>query len=177
MLNGAGDIARAHMNGAKAAKGSTRDPAGDTHLSLARFLPYQLSVAAESVSRVFARRYERAFGLSVPEWRVMAVLAEMDSIATQDIIERTQMDPVRVSRAAIRLADKGLVQRKTNPKDQRAHLLSLSPTGLSVYAQIVPLARDLEHDLTESLTEPERAQLEAILAKIHAKGRALLQAE
>jgi DNA-binding MarR family transcriptional regulator len=162
------------MSGAKTARTPVKDAAETHSLSLARFLPYQLSVVAESVSRVFARRYEKSFGLSVPEWRVMAVLAESDRIATQDIIELTQMDPVRVSRAAIRLADKGLVQRKTNPKDQRAHLLSLSAKGLSVYSQIVPLARELEQDLTETLTEAERAQLEAILTKIHARGRALL---
>ncbi|MDB5570726.1 MAG: MarR family transcriptional regulator [Hyphomicrobiales bacterium] len=173
MLNGRPQ-AEQTMTGGKSAKADMQPEDAAKRLSLSRFLPYQLSVAAESVSRVFARRYEESFGLTVPEWRVMAVLAETDRIPTQDIIERTQMDPVRVSRAAIRLADKGLVQRKTNPRDQRAHLLSLSAEGLAVYGQIVPLARDLEQDLTETLTEAERAQLEAILAKIHARGRMLL---
>lgn len=161
------------MSGARSIKTNQRLKQDVPDLALGRFLPYQLSVVAESLSRVFARRYEREFGLSVPEWRVIAVLAECGAVATQDIIERTQMDPVRVSRAAIRLADKSLVTRKTNPKDQRAHVLTLTAKGLGVYRNIVPLARDLEAGLMQGLTDAERRQLEHILSKIHARAKAI----
>ena len=161
------------MASARASKGKAGTSEDDERLELARFLPYQLSVVAENVSRVFARRYAQTFGLTVPEWRVMAVLAEMGDIATQDIIERTQMDPVRVSRAAIRLTDKGFVARRVHPEDQRAYVMRLSPKGVEVYRQIVPLARALEAELTESLTPVERQRLEEILAKIHAHARVL----
>ncbi|HEY8580333.1 MAG TPA: MarR family transcriptional regulator [Beijerinckiaceae bacterium] len=140
-------------------------------LDLSGFLPYQLSVAAEAVSRVFARRYAREFGLTVPEWRVMAILAEAEAMATQEIIERTQMDPVRVSRAVLRLTRKGLVDRTTHPRDQRAHVLALSAEGLAVYSQIVPIARALEREFAEGLTPAERARLEEVLARIHARAR------
>ena len=43
-------------------------------LHLEAFLPYRLSVASNLVSRASARRYQSAFGLSIPEWRVIAVL-------------------------------------------------------------------------------------------------------
>ncbi|HKF72197.1 MAG TPA: MarR family transcriptional regulator, partial [Stellaceae bacterium] len=43
-------------------------------LILERFLPYRLSTLTLRISNAIARSYERRFNLSVPEWRVMAVL-------------------------------------------------------------------------------------------------------
>jgi DNA-binding MarR family transcriptional regulator len=135
-------------------------------LILRDFLPYRISVVAEAVSRLFAARYEQRFGLSIPEWRVMAVLGEGAPQSTQAVIGRTGMDRVRVSRAVIRLADKGLLDRAAHPRDQRAQMLSLSRRGRAVYDEIVPLAREMQARLADALTEAERGQLDRILAKL-----------
>ena len=45
-------------------------------LTLAEFLPYQLSITSNAVSDLIARSYQGRFGLKIPEWRVMAVLGE-----------------------------------------------------------------------------------------------------
>ncbi|MBX9758347.1 MAG: MarR family winged helix-turn-helix transcriptional regulator [Beijerinckiaceae bacterium] len=142
--------------------------------ALDRFLPYQLSVAAEALSRLFARRYEEAFGIAVPEWRVIAVLGEgsdagAQRLETQAIIDRTQMDAVRVSRACARLTAKGLVSRTVNPADQRAHVLALTARGHEVYASIAPMALDLERSLMAGLDAQERRTLEDLLAKIRTR--------
>jgi hypothetical protein len=42
--------------------------------ALEAFLPYRLSVVTNHASRLFARCYSEAHGLSVPEWRVLAVV-------------------------------------------------------------------------------------------------------
>ena len=47
---------------------------------LSQFLPYQLAVAAAHVSREFSTRYRREFGLSIPEWRVLAHIAAEDGV-------------------------------------------------------------------------------------------------
>ena len=44
-------------------------------LHLEKFLPYRLSVLSNTVSSAIAAAYFMNFGLSIPEWRVMAVLA------------------------------------------------------------------------------------------------------
>ncbi|WP_376095843.1 MarR family winged helix-turn-helix transcriptional regulator [Roseomonas sp. CCTCC AB2023176] len=149
-------------------KSTARQP-----LILGDFLPYRLSVVTEAVSRLFAQRYEERFGLSIPEWRVMAVVGEAPPRATQEVIERTGMDRVKVSRAAIRLADKGLLARQADPADARAHLLSLTEQGEATYRAIVPLARDLHAALAAGLTEEEQAALDRILGKIGERARAL----
>jgi len=141
-------------------------------LILSEFLPYRLSVVSERISRTFANRYEERFGLSIPEWRVMAILGESSPLSTQEVIEQTQMDRVRVSRAVIRLSDKNLLSRKSHPKDQRAQLLALSPQGKKVYRQIVPMAQHLQSELATTLEPTELRALEIILTKLHigAKG-------
>jgi DNA-binding MarR family transcriptional regulator len=143
-------------------------------LRLADFLPYRISVAAESVSRAFAERYEAEFGLSIPEWRVMAILGEGAPLSTQAVIARTEMDRVKVSRAVIRLADKGLIQRTPHPEDQRAQMLRLAPQGLALYRRIVPRAHALQAELADALTEGEIAALGEILDKLHRRAARLL---
>src|SRR5690348_7588077 len=86
-------------------------PSREGPLQLAQFLPYQLSILAESVSRAFARHYAQRFGITIPEWRLIAVLGESGPQTTKAVIARTRMDRVNVSRAAIRLEDKGLIVR------------------------------------------------------------------
>ena len=52
-------------------------PANDAPaLNLERFLPYRLSVLSNTVSSRIAKSYAR-FQLTIPEWRVMAVLEAM----------------------------------------------------------------------------------------------------
>ena len=136
-------------------------------LLLAAFLPYRLSVVAERVSRAFAARYQHEFGLSIPEWRIMAVLGEQAPSSTQAVIERTGMDRVKVSRAVIRLARRGLLARRADPADQRAQLLRLSRRGLAVYRRIVPLAHRMQAYLAATLTDAEQRELDRILCKLH----------
>jgi DNA-binding MarR family transcriptional regulator len=137
-------------------------------LTLRAFMPYRLSIVSEVVSRVFSHHYEQRFNLTIPEWRVMAVLGENGEQSTQDVIERTQMDRVRVSRAVIRLADKALVTRQPDPDDQRAQRLTLSPAGSGIYQEIVPLAFALQAQLLQLLTAEEAVLLDRLLTKVEA---------
>ncbi|WP_029009220.1 MarR family winged helix-turn-helix transcriptional regulator [Azospirillum halopraeferens] len=142
-------------------------------LELERFLPYRLSVVSNLVSKAFARRYETAFGLSIPEWRVMAVLGRYAPVSSQDISRRTAMDKAKVSRAVSRLVAAGLVDRAENASDHRRNVLTLAPRGRSIYREIVPLARAIERDVTEALTAEEVAQLDRLLTKLQGRAEAL----
>jgi len=69
-------------------------------LDLQEYLPYRLSVAANAVSRLIARAYEDEFGLTIPQWRLMAVLGDEGALTQQSLCGRTLMDKVTVMRAA-----------------------------------------------------------------------------
>lgn len=137
------------------------------------FLPYELSVTANRVSRAFARAYSTRFGLSIPEWRVMAVLGSAGSLAAAAIVERTAMDKVKVSRAVAALEARRLLARRPSPHDRRSTLLALTGEGERMFAAIVPLARALDAELTRVLGPEERARLAELLGRLRARAEAL----
>lgn len=130
------------------------------------FLPYRLSVAANRVSRRFADRYGAAFGLSIPEWRVMAVLGRFGRLPAREITLRTAMDKVKVSRAVRLLAARDFLERAADAGDARLQWLALSQAGQEVHAAIVPMARAIEAEVTEGLSRADVALLHAALGRI-----------
>lgn len=135
-------------------------------LRLDDFLPYQLSLVSNAVSGVIARTYETLFGLRIPEWRLIAVLAEQEGLTQQALVARTEMDKMTVSRAAQALVTRGLVSRGAHGSDRRSNALALTPDGRALYAQISPKALELEQRLLETIGERELKQLKATLAKL-----------
>ncbi|MCC2978662.1 MarR family winged helix-turn-helix transcriptional regulator [Sphingomonas sp. IC4-52] len=136
------------------------------HLVLDRFLPYRLSITSNLVSDRIARIYESLFGLTIPEWRLIAVIAEVEAVTQADIGERTRMDKVTVSRAAIALVERGLLARAPNPGDKRSHHLSLTPAGRDLYASVAPKALELESKIFSRFTQQELDGFVAMLRRI-----------
>ncbi len=77
---------------------------------LREFLPYQLSITSNAVSGRIALEYRQRFGLSVPEWRVMAVLGDSGPLTQRDLTRLTLMDKVAVNRACKVLEERGAGQ-------------------------------------------------------------------
>lgn len=142
-------------------------------LRLDDFLPYRLSIASNAVSDAVASAYRTLFGLKIPEWRLVAVLAEGGAMSQQALCGRTRMDKVTVSRAAIALAERGLITRASNPGDQRSHLLTLSKDGWELYEDVAPKALELERRVFVGFSREERMQLRAMLDRIEAAVEAL----
>src|SRR5262249_9295907 len=109
-------------------------------LVLERFVPYRLSVLSNRVSRAIAARYAKAFDLTIPEWRVIAVLGRRAGLTAKEIAEATEMDKVAVSRAVARLTGSRRIEAKADPDDARRQLLQLSAAGAAVHAKIAPIA-------------------------------------
>jgi DNA-binding MarR family transcriptional regulator len=141
-------------------------------LSLERFMPYRLSYAANLVSEAIAQQYGALFNLTIPEWRVIAHVAEHCGITQQEIGLRTRMDKVTVSRAAIALAARGCVSRSKNAADRRSRRLSLTAAGRRLYAAIAPKALELEQAVFGQFSAAEMAMLRRFLQRIDAAAAA-----
>ena len=149
----------------------------DAPLVLDDFLPYRLSITTNLVSGVIARSYEALFGLSIPEWRLIAIIAEEGEATQRRIGQRSWMDKVTVSRAAIALVERGLLDRHKNPSDGRSHMLALSETGKTLYAAVAPKAIELEKRLFASFDPSELERLTAMLKRIDAITLAFLNSD
>jgi DNA-binding MarR family transcriptional regulator len=138
-------------------------------LNLDRFLPYQLNVLASRVSSELASVYAARFGLSIAEWRLIAHLAHNREVSVRDIQRRVDMDKSKVSRAASRLEETGLIKKRVNAQDRRLVKLALTPRGERMFEQIVPLALDYERDFLGQLTRDEAAIFRALVEKLLAE--------
>ncbi len=135
---------------------------------LTKYLPFRLTVLSNRLTRRVAQFYGQKYKLTAPEWRTMAVLGQSGAMSANNVIVQTTMDKVRVSRAVAKLLKAGYITREADPEDRRRAILGLTPKGLEVYRQIVPLVQEIEVELLEALNATERAGLDSALAKIEA---------
>ena len=131
---------------------------------LENFLPYRLSIAANTVSKRIAKTYE-PYKLSRTQWRVMAVLASCQKMTAQSVADKTGMDKTTVSRAVGKMLDRGLVKRGASELDGRSAPLSLSNEGRSMFAKIVPEVLNQEQELKELFTDVDLKNLMHFLDK------------
>ena len=151
----------------------TDEAANGATLKLDAYLPYRLSVASNAVSGLIARAYQDRFGLTVPQWRLVCVLAEdgkgaggAGGLTQGQIVARTVMDKVTVSRAAQGLVKRRFVSRADHHADGRSHVLELTAEGQRLYAEIAPLALAYEAALIAGLSPDEVGLLKRLLVRL-----------
>ena len=130
-------------------------------LRLDAFLPYRLSITSNLVSDHIASAYQK-------EWRLIAIVAEEGAVAQSAACERSRMDKVTVSRAAIAMVGRGLMARTAHEGDRRSHLLVLTEAGRELYADVSPKALELEEQLFEGFKPEELEAFVAMLRRIDA---------
>ncbi len=143
-------------------------------LHLDDYLPYRLSVASNQVSQFIAKLYQDRFGLSIWQWRVLAILGAHDGLTAGEVATRAAMDKMAVSRAVSSLLSRGLIERKTSSRDARARILSLTGTGIGIYEEIAPMAREQEERLLSELSEQEIETVTNFLRALEKRATALV---
>ena len=141
------------------------------HLHLDRFVPYRLAVLTNIVSLSLATTYEQEFSLTIPEWRVLAVLARYPNLSGMEVSERAAMDKVAVSRAVQSLVTAKRVVRTHDKGDRRRTLLRLSPAGRSVYTRAAPLALRYEKSLLNTLSSADKRLLSRLIEQLIEQAR------
>ena len=142
-------------------------------LDLEGFLPYRLAVLSNVVSGTIADFYAERFGLSIPEWRVMAVLGRVSGLSAAEVAEKTAMDKVAVSRAVASLLKTGRIERRFASDDKRRSILELSEKGRDIYVAVAPEAVTYEKELLSTLTDEDKAALDRVLDKLWTQARAI----
>ena len=153
------------MKSRSAAREVDPEPVSDD-FKLEDFLPHRLAVAATRVNRLLSRRFEDASGVSIPEWRVLAVIARFGVLSPSVVGERTNMDKVKVSRAAASLVARGLLKQSQDPTDGRGRLLRLTRKGTLACQSLMPLAITLEEELAQGLGRAEWTTLQRALVRL-----------
>ena len=146
---------------------------GADALRLEQFIPYRLSVLSNTVSEAIAKLYEDRFGLSMTEWRVLAVAGRFSPVTATTICQRTAMSKVAVSRALSALLARRFVKRDKDPDDGRRSLLRPTARGYKLIATVTPLALGVEEQLLDVLSVAQYRQLDVILTALSERAAAL----
>ena len=146
-------------------------------LELEKFLPYRLSVLSNRVSQGIAQTYQQRFGLSVTEWRVIALIGRFPGLSASEVAQRAAMDKVAISRAVRNLLDQGRIEREASADDRRTRHLTLSTTGQAIYQEIVPAALDYEQHLISALNPDEQRVFERLIDRLQTKAGQMVDTE
>ena len=136
------------------------------------FLPYRLSRVSNLISRGIAATYQDEYGLSVAEWRVMAVIGAQPDLTASEVIAVTAMDKVAISRAVKSLVARDLMERHIPDQDRRSRRLALTRAGARIYTEVIRRARDYEQELLADFGQKELDAFNRILDQLEgvAKG-------
>jgi len=146
------------------------DPADDFDLN--SFLPYRLVAAANRASRAFAERYRAEFGITIPEWRVLAHLNHAGAVSVRDIEARVDMEKSKVSRAASRLEEAGYITKQVHGTDRRLLELRLTPEGRALVARLLPVANAYQQEMLERLGDAAPGLVRALDVLLEGGARA-----
>jgi DNA-binding MarR family transcriptional regulator len=136
---------------------------------LDRFLPYLVNKLASRLSNELAAVYQRRFGITIPEWRVIAHLAANRNVSIREIFDRVAMDKAKVSRAAARLELSGHVKKTVNAADRRLIELQLTAKGQKLFENIEPLALAYEREALSALSPQEAELFRTLIGKLLAE--------
>ena len=141
------------------------------NLNLEDYFPSQFASLSNSITRPIAIVFEQCYSITMPEWRVLAIVGRKAGLSAVDVANRAQMDKVAVSRAINKLVKSGHIDRGFGTADRRRSILNLSESGRDLYEEIAPLALHLESELLEDLTDDEREILGRVIDKLSSKSQ------
>ena len=138
------------------------------------FLTFRLSRLSNALRTNLTKRYLEEFELSLPEWRLLALVARFAPMRFSEVTTRSSMDKGQVSRTLRVMAARGLTKMKTI-KDRGSRstealaapvMVSITPKGTSLYKAVLPVARKRQADMLLTLSQSERVTLYSIIDKL-----------
>ena len=141
-------------------------------------LSYRLHVVANLLSRGAELRYRREFGVSLWEWRTVALLGGgNEPLSLGELAHAAGIHKSQMSRVVSGLAKRKLVVRDANAEDARGVRLQLSKNGRKLYDGLIEAANQRDAAFRRCLTSSETQIFDRALAKLAGRARTFIQQE
>jgi DNA-binding MarR family transcriptional regulator len=141
-------------------------------------LSYRVHVVANLLSRGAELRYRREFGVSLWEWRTIALLgAADDPLSLGHLAHAAGIDKSQMSRVVSGLAKRRIVLREAHPGDARGVRLTLTRSGRKLYDGLIRAAAERDTAFRNCLSAKEKDVFERVLTKLAGQARELIQHE
>ena len=149
-----------------------------TSPTIRELLSYRLHQVANLLSRGAEMRYRREFGVSLWEWRTVALLGgAKEAQSLNELARAAGMDKGQMSRVVSGLTRREIVYREADANDARGIRLSLTRTGKKLYQKLIRAAAERNSAFLGCLSVQERACLERAMAKLSLEARVFIQKE
>jgi DNA-binding MarR family transcriptional regulator len=141
-------------------------------------LSYRLHTVANLLSRGAELRYRREFGVSLWEWRSIALLGgAAGPLSLNELSRAAGIDKSQMSRVVSGLAKRAIVLREADSADGRGVQLALSRSGRKLYAGLIKVAGHRDAAFKSCLSENEKRIFDRALAKLAGQAREFIQRE
>ena len=146
--------------------------------TIKELLSYRLHQVANLLSHGAEMRYRREFGVSLWEWRSVALLGGAgEPQSLNDLARAAGMDKSQMSRVVSGLTRRKIVFRETDANDARGIRLSLTQSGRTLYRRLIGAAAERNSAFLGCLSAKERVCLEQAMTKLAREARSFIQKE
>ncbi len=139
--------------------------------SIRDLLSYRIHKLAGAMSRGAAARYRAEFGVTLMEWRALALLGDGTALSLQELARHAALDKSQISRVVSALTARGLVKRGVSKADARAAHISLTPAGARIRAGLLRSAAARDAAFAAVLTAQEQRVLDRVIRKLTEEAR------
>jgi DNA-binding MarR family transcriptional regulator len=143
--------------------------------SITELLSFRLLRLSNTLGLYSSRRYRSQFGVTLPEWRVLSIIALQGTTSAQDVSRALATDKAWVGQTVHKLERRGFVRRVTDRQDGRRTLVSLTRPGKQVHDAIMSNARLRQKRLLGKLTDDDAQRLIASLDQLQAEADRMLE--
>lgn len=119
---------------------------------LRRFLTYRISRVHWKLNSQASKILHETVGITLAQWRIIAFIGGSESITATELVKLTAMDKGLVSRNVKALIADGIVTSLDSEKDNRVHMLSLTPKGRSLFDVALPRMQQRQAKLQQGIT-------------------------
>lgn len=142
-------------------------------LDLKRTLTYRLARMQAKLNAQASELIERHCGLSLSEWRILAVLSDVDVRTQKDVLKLIGMDKGQASRTIKKLQDQSLISIDFDLVDNRVRTLALTDAGWDIIKTMHPIMTKRQAHIRSDLSDDELSSLIDMIDRVEAKSNKL----
>ena len=146
-----------------------------TNLHVEDFLTFRITRLSNALRNNLTKRYLEEFDVSLPEWRLLALITRFSPLRFSELTTRSSMDKGQVSRTLQIMTKRGWIKMKAVSQRGSRYaealaapvVVSVTAKGKGLYKSILPRAQRRQADALRALSESERAALYSTLGKLY----------
>ena len=102
--------------------------------------------------KTYADQRARQFGISRAQWAVLIRIDRAEGLKQTELADMLDLQPITLTRLLDRLADNGLIERRSDPNDRRANRLYLMPAAKPLLDRLSDLGADMMEIVLDGLS-------------------------